>query len=53
MTRLALGQQAVVEIVAGGGAERLDAVGGTGAILRFPTPRLRPALDVDTESLTT
>lgn len=42
MTRLALGQDAAVEIVAGDAAHSLDSVGGAAAILRYPTPSLRP-----------
>ena len=43
MTRLALAQHASIEIVSGEAAARLDAIGGTAALLRFPTPSLRPS----------
>ncbi|HET9728437.1 MAG TPA: hypothetical protein VFR41_03400, partial [Acidimicrobiia bacterium] len=49
MARLALGQQAVVEIVSGDAADPLDGVGGTAALLRYATPSLRPTPITATE----
>lgn len=51
MTRLALGQHASVEIVTGDAAQRLDTVGGAAAILRYPTPNLRPAAAASTPAI--
>jgi release factor family 10 len=53
MTRLALGQQATVEIVAGDAADPLDVVGGVAATLRYPTPSLRPSAEAPTEAALT